>query len=145
MTYQEGLKQIDKATQQITEANRLVVEAIMNAFLFTWQWWIALIMLIVPWIIWGVFRNREGSARIFSAGLLMMVISEMLDTFGINFGKWVYPVKLVPVATLNFPFRLSVLPVFVMLLLQFKPRFNPYIKAIFFGGLSAYVGMPMLL
>jgi hypothetical protein len=144
VTYQEGLEQIDKATQQITEANRLVSEVIMNAFLFTWQWWIALTMLIVPWIIWWIFRNRESTARLFFAGLLVMVLSEILDAVGVSFGRWSYPVKIIPVATINFPFRLSVLPVFVMLLLQFKPSFNPYIKAIFFGGLGAYVGMPMM-
>lgn len=144
MTYQEGLEQIDKATQTITEANQLIVETIMNAFLFTWQWWIALAMTIVPWIIWGIFRNRESSTRIFSAGLLVMVLSEILDTIGVSFGRWAYPVKIIPVATLNFPFRLCTLPVFVMLLLQFKPHFNPYIKAVFFGGIGAYVAMPLL-
>ncbi|MFJ5763601.1 CBO0543 family protein [Neobacillus sp. NPDC093182] len=101
-------------------------------------------MLIVPWIIWWIFRNQESTARLFFAGLLVMVLSEILDAVGVSFGKWSYPVKVIPVATIKFPFRLSVLPVFVMLLLQFKPSFNPYIKAIFFGGLSAYVGMPMM-
>lgn len=144
MRYQEGLNQVDKATQKITEANQLIVEAIMNAFLFTWQWWVSLAMIVIPWVIWGIFRNRESSARIFSAGLLVMVLSEILDTVGVSFGKWAYPVKLVPVATINFSFRLSVLPVFVMLLLQYKPSFNPYLKAVIFGGLSAYVGIPVL-
>lgn len=144
MNYQDGLKQIDKSTKMISDANHLTIEAVMNAFLFTWQWWLALAMIVVPWAIWGVFRNRESSARILSAGLLVMVLSEILDTFGVSFGKWAYPVKVVPVATLNFSYRLSVLPVFLMLLLQFKPTYNPFVKAIFFGGLGAYVGMPLL-
>jgi hypothetical protein len=144
MTYQEGLNQIDKATQQIMEANNLIVEAVLNSFLFTWQWWIALAMIVVPWTIWVIFRNRESSARIFSAGLLVMVLSEILDTFGVSFGRWAYPVKVIPVATINFSFRLSVLPVLLMLLLQYKPRINPFIKALFFGGFGAYVGMPLL-
>ncbi|MCL6573289.1 MAG: hypothetical protein K6T88_16650 [Bacillus sp. (in: Bacteria)] len=144
MTYQDGLNQIEKATQKITESNQLIVEAVMNAFIFTWQWWIAVGMLVVPWIIWGIFRNRKSSARIFSAGLLVMVLSEILDTFGVSFGKWAYPVKVVPVATLNFSFRLSILPVVLMLMLQYKPHINPYIKAVFFGGFGAYVGMPTL-
>lgn len=144
MTFQEGLDQIDKASQKIAEANQLTVESIMNAFLFTWQWWIALAMMVVPWIIWVIFRNYKSSARIFSAGLLVMVLSEILDAIGVSSGKWAYPVKVIPVATVSFSFRLSVLPVFVMLLLQFKPRFNPYIKAILFGGVGAYVGMPTL-
>ncbi|WP_153834211.1 CBO0543 family protein [Gracilibacillus thailandensis] len=116
----------------------------MNAFLFTWQWWVALAMMIVPWIIWAIFRDRRNSARIFSAGLLMMVISEILDAFGVSYGKWAYPIKVIPLATVSFSFRLSVLPVFAMLLLQFKPQLNPFIKAIIFGGFGAYVGLPLL-
>lgn len=144
MTYEEGLNQIDKATQKITEATQLTIESIMNAFLFTWQWWVALAMMIVPWFIWMILRDRKNSARIFSAGLLVMVISEIMDAIGVSFGKWAYPVKVIPVATVSFSFRLSVLPVFVMLLLQYKPRLNPYLKAIFFGGVSAYVGLPLM-
>ncbi|WP_205683874.1 CBO0543 family protein [Brevibacillus migulae] len=144
MTYQEGLDQIDRATQRLTEANQMVVDAIINAFLFTWQWWVAFLMLVVPWVIWWIFRDRESAARLFSAGLLVMVLSEILDTFGVSFGSWAYPVKVIPVATLNFSFRLSLLPVLVMFLLQVKPSYNPYIKAVFLGGLGAYVGLPML-
>ncbi|WHY03096.1 CBO0543 family protein [Neobacillus sp. DY30] len=144
MTYQEGLKQVDKATKLINEANQLIVESVMSAFLFTWPWWTALAMIVVPWMIWGIIRNRESTARLFSAGLLVMVLSEILDTVGVSFGKWAYPVKVVPVATINFSYRLSVLPVFVMLLLQFKPNINPYLKAVSFGVLGAYVGIPVL-
>lgn len=95
MTYQEGLNQIDKATQKISEAHQLIVDAIMNAILFTWQWWIALALLVVPWIIWGIFRDRKSTARIFSAGLLVMVLSEILDILGVSYGKWSYPVMLI--------------------------------------------------
>lgn len=144
MTYQEGLNQIDKATQKISEANQLTTDSVMNAFLFTWQWWIALAMIIVPWVIWMIIRDRKSSARIFSAGLLVMIISEIMDSIGVSLGNWAYPVKVIPIATVSFSYRLSVLPVFVMLLLQFKPRFNPFIKAIFFGGVGAYVGLPLL-
>ena len=144
MTYQEGLNLIDKATKKITEANQSIVDAVMNGFLFTWQWWIALGMIVVPWTIWLILRDRESSARLFSAGLLVMVLSEILDTFGVSYGKWAYPVKVFPVATINFSFRLSVIPVLVMFFLQYKPRINPFIKAVLFGGIGAYVGMPIL-
>lgn len=54
------------------------------------------------------------------------------------------PIKVVPIANLNFSFRLSVLPVLFMLFLQFKPQFNPFIKAVLYGALGAYVGLPIL-
>ncbi|WP_026559573.1 CBO0543 family protein [Bacillus sp. J37] len=144
MTYQDGLDQIDKATEKISDASQLTIEAVMNAFLFTWQWWIALAMIIVPWIIWILFRDRERSAHLFSAGLLVMVISEILDVIGVGLGKWAYPVKVIPIATISFSYRLSLLPVLFMLLLQFKSHVNPFIKAVLYGGFGAFIGLPLL-
>jgi hypothetical protein len=144
MTFQEGLEQIDKASDKIVEANQLTIDAIMSAFLFTWQWWIALGMIIIPWVIWMIFRDKQRSVILFSAGLLLMVMSEILDIVGVGLGKWSYPVKVIPIATVSFSFRLSVLPVFGMLLLQYKPSWNPFIKAVIFGGLGAYGGLPLL-
>ncbi|MGG3805647.1 CBO0543 family protein [Metabacillus fastidiosus] len=144
MTFQEGLNQVDKATQKIVEGNQIVTDTIMNTFLFTWQWWISLAMLIVPWIIWGIFRKRESSNRLLYTGLIIMVLSAILDTFGVENGNWSYPVKVIPSVTISYSFRFSVLPVLAMFFLQFKPDFNPFVKAIIFGGLSAYIGMPIL-
>lgn len=144
MEYQEGLRLVNEANKQITDANKLIVDAILHSFLWTWQWWVAVGMIIVPWTIWFFIRDKKSTGRLFAAGLLIMVLSEVLDTIGVMFGKWAYPVKVFPVATINFSFRLSVLPVAVMLLLQFKPKANPFIKAIGFGAFGAYIGLPLL-
>ncbi|MEI2405841.1 CBO0543 family protein [Niallia taxi] len=144
MKYQEGLRLIDEANDKITEGNSMIVDAILHAFLFTWQWWIAVGMIIIPWSVWLIIRDKNSSGRLFAAGLLVMVMSEILDTVGVMFGSWSYPIKVLPVATINFSFRLSVLPVVVMLLLQYKPGINPFIKAIGFGAFGSFIGLPLL-
>lgn len=63
----------------------------MNASLFTWHWLVAL-----AWIIWMILRERKISVRIFSAGLLLMIISEIMDAIGVSLGKWLYLSKLYP-------------------------------------------------
>jgi hypothetical protein len=144
MNFEEGLKQVDKASEKIVEANQMVTDAIMNAFLFTWQWWIGFAMLVVPWILWAILRKKQSSARLLFAGFFVIIFSAILDTFGVENGLWSYPVKVIPSPTVSYAFRLSLLPVLVMFFLQYKPNFNPFIKAIIFGGLGAYVGMPIM-
>ncbi|WP_367760009.1 CBO0543 family protein [Ammoniphilus sp. 3BR4] len=67
-----------------------------------------------------------------------------INDFGFIFGKWSYPVRVVPSALVYFPFRFGLLPVAVMFFIQFKPNLNPFVKAVIFGGLGAYVGMPVM-
>ncbi|MGN7398588.1 CBO0543 family protein [Cytobacillus praedii] len=144
MTFQEGLKQVEKANKTIVDANELIVDATMNAFLFTWSWWIALAMLVVPWFLWAIFRKRESSARLLFAGFIIMLLSTYLDGIGVDFGKWTYPVKVIPLPTISYSFRNSVIPVTIMFLIQFKPHINPFYKALGFGAFGAYVGMPII-
>ncbi|TRZ40698.1 hypothetical protein CEQ21_03095 [Niallia circulans] len=101
-------------------------------------------MIIIPWFVWFFIRDKNSSGRLFAGGLLVMVMSEILDTVGVMFGSWSYPIKVLPVATINFSFRLSVLPVIVKLLLQYKPKINPFIKAIGFGAFGSFIGLPLL-
>jgi hypothetical protein len=144
VNFQEGLNQIDQANQLIIEANQLIIEAIMNAFLFTWQWWIGFSMLVVPWIVWVIFRKKESTGRLLLAGFVVMVMSTIMDSFGVAAGKWSYPIRIVPSALVYFPFRFGLLPVLVMFFLQIKPTINPFLKAVIFGLLGAYVGMPIM-
>lgn len=144
MTFQEGLKQVEKANKIIVHANELIVDATINAFLFTWSWWVALAMLIVPWVLWAIFRNRESSARLLFVGFIIMILSTNLDGIGVDYGKWTYPVKVIPLPTISYSFRYSVIPVTIMLLLQYKPHVNPFIKAFLFGVFGAFVGMPIM-
>ena len=144
MTYQEGLNLVDKASQKLVEANQMVVDSIMNAFIFTWRWWVAVAILIVPWILWAIFRKKESTARLLYAGFSIMILSAILDTIGVDNGLWVYPVKVIPSPSIGYSFRLSLLPVVVMFFIQYKPNFNPFIKAVLYGGLGAFVGMPIL-
>lgn len=144
MTFQEGLNQVDKAHQLIVQANEMITDATLHAFLFTWKWWISAAMLIVPWILWIIFRKKESTARLLFASFIVMLLSSTLDSVGVDYGKWSYPIKVIPLPTISYSFRYSLLPVLVMFFLQFKPSFSPFIKAIIFGGLGAYIGIPIM-
>lgn len=144
MTFEDGLQQVEKANKLIMKANQMITDAHMKAFLFTWIWWVSLAMLILPWILWIVFRKKESTARLLFASFIIMLLSSTLDSVGVDHGKWMYPIKVIPLPTISYSFRYSLLPVLTMFFLQFKPNIKPFVKAIIFGGLGAYVGMPIM-
>lgn len=144
MDYQEALKKVEEANAQIVEANRTVQDVIFNVYIYRWNWYLAVALIIVPWVVWAIFRNRESTGRLLVAGLFVMIFSAVLDTVGIENGLWAYPVKVIPSPTLSFSYRLSALPVLAMFFIQYKPRIHPLLKGVIYSGLSAYVGLPLM-
>lgn len=144
MTFQEGLDQVEKANKIIIDANKMISDATFHAFPYTLSWWVALCMLAVPWILWAIIRKKESTARLLSAAFIVIVISSILDAYGVDRGRWAYPVKVIPLPTISYSFRYSVVPVTVMFLIQYKTNIHPMVKGLLFGAFSAYIGMPIM-
>ncbi|WP_066058359.1 CBO0543 family protein [Robertmurraya korlensis] len=144
MSFQDGLSKVDKGSDLIKEGNHLIIDATMNAFLFTWQWWVAVLMIIVPWVLWAIFRKKESSARLLFSAFIVMILSTNIDSIGVEHGLWTYPVKAIPIPTISYSFRYSLMPVLIMFFLQYKPNANPLVKGIILAGISAYIGMPLM-
>ncbi|MGI8384364.1 CBO0543 family protein [Robertmurraya sp. P23] len=144
MTFQDGLKQVEKGSDLIKDGNLLIKDATINAFFFTWQWWVAVLMIIVPWVLWAIFRKRESSARLLFSVFIVMILSTTIDALGVEYGRWAYPVKAIPIPTISYSFRYSLMPVLILFFLQYRPNVNPFIKAIILAGFSAYIGMPLM-
>lgn len=110
---------------------------------FTWQWWLGVILTIVPWIIWGVFCKKESTNRFLTSGFFVIILCSWLDVFGVTLGLWHYNFDVVPMLPSYLPWDFTILPVLVMSLIQYRPHINPLIKAIFFAGFCAFVGEPL--
>ena len=112
---------------------------------FSWQWGLLLIMLIIPWIIWWKIVDRQRIAEIFSFGLLVSVVSSLMNGNGLNLLLWSYPYTLTPVSPRAYSFSMSVLPVSFMILYQYWPRWKSFACAtILFAGVTAFIVQPLL-
>lgn len=89
-----------------------------HAFL-TWQWWSLLITTILFWILWWKFVDKTRTQLILNFGLIVAIISLILDMIGINHVAWSYPIRLywafIPPLL---PFDLTYVPVSFMLVYQ---------------------------
>ncbi|MGP4039268.1 hypothetical protein ACTWP4_05065 [Gracilibacillus sp. D59] len=47
--------------------------------LFTWQWWLLLLVFIIPWIIWYKVIPKDKKAEVLSYGLSLGLLTSQLD------------------------------------------------------------------
>ena len=109
---------------------------------FTLSWWIGLSFIVVPWVIWFFVRNKRNTHRYLYAGFFIMTVSSYLDFVGIQAGLWAYKIQVIPTIPAFFIWDFTLLPVFAMLLLQYKPKLNPYIKALIYSIIGSLIAEP---
>ncbi|RKD25965.1 hypothetical protein BEP19_03300 [Ammoniphilus oxalaticus] len=142
MTVEEGLNQVKQGFRLMEETSSLINQAISDAFLFTWQWWLGIGLFIVPWIVWFLLRKKESTGRLLAAGMIAIIIGVTIDIFAAGMGLWLYPMDFIPNSLALFlPYHFSVLPVGVMFTLQIRPNSNPIVKGVIFAGLGVFIVM----
>ncbi|MCJ7688043.1 MAG: hypothetical protein MUO60_01755 [Clostridiaceae bacterium] len=107
--------------------------------IFSWRWWLLVILAILPWIVWIKIRDKKDTARLLLVGLVVMLVTGTLDTIGLAYNAWHYDWHMFPNTNVFLPWDYSLFPVGVMLILQFKPQINKYIKALAFAFFTAFV------
>lgn len=95
--------------------------------LFTFNWWFLLILITVPWLIWWKLVDKKRIFEILTMGLLVTGLATVLDATGVSFLLWGYGSKIVQMIPMLIPIDYSVLPVVLMLVYQYFPKWIPYI------------------
>lgn len=134
---------VKEAYRLIIEANQKMMEIWLDEVLWTWQWWVVLLLAIVPWIVFFIFRKKESTSRLLFAGFFVILIASWFDFLGVLMGSWYYVHELVPFIPAFLPWDFSLLPVSIMMSIQFKPHIHPFLKAIIFSALTSFVGEPI--
>lgn len=80
---------------KVHEANMELNNLGMEHIIFSWQWWLTVLMSIVPWILWFIFHKKESRARLLFAGFSTILIASFLDFLGVAYGLWVYLVDVI--------------------------------------------------
>jgi len=113
-----------------------------NEILFTWRWWLLVILTILFWGIWILVRKKESTDRLLYAGLFMSLISSHLDLIGVSLGLWTYPINIILPVPPFLPWDFCFLPVATMLFIQLKPKISPLIKSVIFAFISSFIVEP---
>ncbi len=134
---------IDQITDNFVDLHDRIREVWLTQVLFTWHWWLDVALTVLPWILWFIVRQRNLQRRLLFAGLVTALLATYLDMIGMTQGWWTYYTWVVPLMPEYLPWDLAVMPVTVMLFYQYKPNWNPWIKAAIFGMFGAFVSEPL--
>lgn len=135
---------MDKHANETQEIAKHVIELWQNEVVFSWRWWFGVTLTILTWLFWIKYHTKKSRYRLLLAGFFVMTVSVSLDALGIQLGLWSYRYEVMPTIPAYLPYDLALMPVVIMILIQFKPNFSPVKKAFFFGFLTAFVGEPLL-
>ncbi len=110
---------------------------------FTWKWWILIFLAICSWIVWIVWRDKKLTHHLLYAGLFVALATFYMDTIGMAFGLWSYPIKDIPLIPSYVTWDFCLIPVASMFTLQYKPNANPLIKALSLAIVGAFIVQPI--
>ncbi|MDF2961353.1 MAG: hypothetical protein K0S39_3088 [Paenibacillus sp.] len=142
---QQTANRIDQLYEQVEKAHKELCAIWRQDILFTWQWWLLFVLFISAWTLWITCRKKQSTSRLLFAGFTVLILSSWFDFVGTALGFWSYRIVLVPTIPSFFILDFTLLPISVMLLLQYKPDANPYVKAAVFGLLTALIGEPAVI
>ena len=144
MANNDFIDSIEKVYSSIKNNNNQMISLWLKYTLFTWRWWLGVFASIAPWIVWTIFKKKNSAQRLLFVAFFVIIVSCWLDFFGVLTGLWSYYYNVVPLAPAFFPWDFTLLPVTVMAFLQFKPKFNPFIKSIIFSAITSFGAEPLL-
>jgi hypothetical protein len=134
---------LEKVNRLEQEAHRIDTEGWLNYELFTWQWWILLAFLILPWILWAKIANPKKLLETVLFGTLVCILTVFLDVIGMKYKFWRYPYQLLPISPRAISFDMSMVPVAYMIIYQYFNTWKKFILALMIMALLfAFIGEP---
>ncbi|HEY0826646.1 MAG TPA: CBO0543 family protein [Bacilli bacterium] len=134
---------MEQAYNLIEQAHHQMTDVWLEHVLFGWQWWLGVFLSVIPWLLWVLLRDKQKAVHSLLVGFFVITISSWLDLIGISLGLWHYNWEVLPFIPANIPWNFSLIPVTIMLFLQYRPTVSPLIKAAVFGGFTAFVAEPL--
>ncbi|MFE4523721.1 CBO0543 family protein [Cytobacillus firmus] len=112
------------------KAYRLDLEGWLRNELFSLDWWVLVVFLISPWILWFFLADSSKVIKTTLFGTLVVNPTTYIDAAGIDLEFWRYPVQLLPFAPRAISFDMSMVPVAFMILHQYFEGWRAFIIAL---------------
>ena len=137
------LSQVENINEKYFKLHIDLYELWSDYMLFSWRWWICLALLVLPIVIWILFRNKKTTFSLLVSGLFMTVAFFLLDNIGMALELWAYPAKLVPIVPPYIPWDFPLLPVATMFFIQWSSKLKMFIKSIIFSISASLIAQPL--
>ncbi|GGM39566.1 hypothetical protein GCM10011351_27170 [Paraliobacillus quinghaiensis] len=112
-----------------TQLSDMRLEYWLSDNLFTFQWWLLLFTLFLPWFVWWKFVDKKRCTHILLYGTLLMILVSILDDMGVEAHLWSYPYQLANIMPRLIPIDLGIIVVAHMFLYQYFTKWKTFILA----------------
>jgi hypothetical protein len=135
-------KRIDDLSNQLVD---LRLELWKQYSLFTWKWWMLLIICILSLIIFLVLIRRDKMLQSIAYFGLLYILNRNLDDVATAMDWYDYRIQLEPIIPTMLPANLFVIPISFTLLYQKFINWKSFLIAlILFSGSVAYIALPFM-
>lgn len=108
---------------ELAEMVRLLSKARLEKWLGedfgTLRWWILVILLVIPWIIWYKYADKKQLHELTLYGTIITIYSLTLDEFGYALSLWHYPVEVIPMLPRLTSVDYTLVPIVYMTIYQY--------------------------
>ncbi len=134
--------------KQILEAQNISVQMQILHWreyeLYTFQFWLLMTLLILPWFIWWKLVDKKRFLEIIIYGLLISTTATILDELGCQMNLWEYRYDVEPLFPRLIPMNFTMIPIWYMLIYQYFSKWKSFITAnIASAACLTYIGEPI--
>jgi len=105
----------------------LSLERWFNHELFSWIWWLGVIVTVATLVIWWKLVDRRRILEISVVGFIVGYIAVFLDVLGAELVLWVYIIRILPTSFALLSMDFVLLPIINMLTYQYHSKWKRYI------------------
>jgi len=135
----------DQIAELETQLTHIKIEHWLNDDLFTPQWWLLLVILVMPWIIWWKYVDRTRLLQITLLGMFTLILSSYLDAMGSELALWQYNKMLVPLWSRLISVDFSIMPVTYMFIFQYFRAWRTFaVASIVMALLYSFLAEPLV-
>jgi len=120
---QEIIYELEK---QLTQAR---IQNWINQDLFSYQWWILLGALVVPWWVWWKHVDKSRLIEITLLGLMTWIITSFLDAILSELCLWEYNYYVIPLWPRLISADFTIVPVIYMFVYQYFREWKGFLIA----------------
>ncbi len=123
---------------------QLSIEHWVKYEVFTWQWWIGVVCVVIPLLLWWKVVDRRRILEITAFGFMVNILATFLDVIGSELLLWNYTIRILPQISLLFPVDFILVPIIYMLIYQRYKAWKQFLSASTIAALTlAFIVEPL--
>lgn len=128
-----------------SQLTQLRVENWLKHDLLSYQWWILLALLFIPWLIWWKWVDKSRLSEIILSGAIILIIASFLDAILSELCLWEYNYYLIPYWPRLISADFGIIPVTFMFAYQYFLSWKGFLLVmLFISVIFTWLGEPLL-